>query len=53
MKNPAQRAQMGQLGQAVAAKRFSADVIVPKYEALYRRVMRITGETSLPDAECG
>ena len=34
----ARRSAMGSAGKRAAAERFSADVIVPQYEALYRRV---------------
>jgi len=36
--DPARRAAMGQAAQKRAREHFSADVIVPRYEALYRRV---------------
>jgi L-malate glycosyltransferase len=36
--DPARRAALGKAAHARAKERFSADVIVPKYEALYRRV---------------
>lgn len=36
--DPERRAVMGQAGRKSAAERFSAEVIVPRYEALYRRV---------------
>ena len=36
--NPIRRAAMGEAAQARAMDRFSADVIVPGYEAIYRRV---------------
>ncbi|HYV40092.1 MAG TPA: N-acetyl-alpha-D-glucosaminyl L-malate synthase BshA [Gemmataceae bacterium] len=36
--NPARRQAMGRAAQNVAQERFSADVIVPRYEALYRRI---------------
>jgi N-acetyl-alpha-D-glucosaminyl L-malate synthase BshA len=32
------RAELGRAAQRVARERFSADVIVPRYEALYRRI---------------
>ncbi len=35
--DPASRAAMGQAGQRFAEECFSADAIVPRYEALYRR----------------
>jgi len=38
IQDPARRSAMGRAGQRVAAERFSADIIVPRYEALYRRV---------------
>jgi N-acetyl-alpha-D-glucosaminyl L-malate synthase BshA len=37
--DPARRATIGKAAQIRAKERFSADVIVPKYEALYRRVI--------------
>jgi N-acetyl-alpha-D-glucosaminyl L-malate synthase BshA len=36
--NPAQRAALGKAAQSHARAKFSADVILPRYEALYRRV---------------
>jgi len=36
--NPAHRAELGAAAREVARNRFSAEVIVPQYEALYRRV---------------
>jgi glycosyltransferase involved in cell wall biosynthesis len=36
--DPARRVQMGRAAQQRAQQLFSADAIVPKYEALYRRV---------------
>jgi N-acetyl-alpha-D-glucosaminyl L-malate synthase BshA len=39
IQNPARRAAMGQAAQAIARERFSAEAIVPQYEALYRRVL--------------
>jgi len=36
--NPARRAAMGQAAQRRAHNHFSAEVIVPRYEALYRRL---------------
>jgi N-acetyl-alpha-D-glucosaminyl L-malate synthase BshA len=38
IKDPARRAAMGRAAQRRARERFSAGVIVPRYEALYRRV---------------
>jgi L-malate glycosyltransferase len=38
IKDPARRLAMGQAAQKRAHKLFSADAIVPQYEALYRRV---------------
>ncbi len=38
IKDPARRAAMGRAAQQRAREKFSADVIVPRYEALYRRV---------------
>jgi glycosyltransferase involved in cell wall biosynthesis len=38
IQNPALRAQMGRAAQERARRLFAADVIVPRYEALYRRV---------------
>ncbi|MBC8094648.1 MAG: N-acetyl-alpha-D-glucosaminyl L-malate synthase BshA [Akkermansiaceae bacterium] len=39
--DPPRRLAMGKAGQARALKEFSADVIVPRYEALYRRVCAV------------
>jgi N-acetyl-alpha-D-glucosaminyl L-malate synthase BshA len=36
--DPARRAALGRAAQSRARERFSADVIVPRYEALYRQV---------------
>ena len=41
--DPARRQSMGQLARQRAGLRFSADVIVPQYEALYRRVTAAKG----------
>jgi L-malate glycosyltransferase len=38
IKDPARRAELGRAAQCRARERFSADVIVPRYEALYRRI---------------
>ena len=38
IQNPKRRMAMGQAAQRRARERFSAEVIVPRYEALYRRV---------------
>lgn len=38
IRDPARRAAMGQAARQRAREKFSADVIVPRYEALYRRV---------------
>jgi glycosyltransferase involved in cell wall biosynthesis len=38
IRDPARRAALGQAAQSRARARFSASVIVPRYEALYRRV---------------
>jgi L-malate glycosyltransferase len=38
--DPARRAALGRAGQIAARQRFCADVIVPQYEAVYRRVIR-------------
>jgi N-acetyl-alpha-D-glucosaminyl L-malate synthase BshA len=38
IQDPARRTAMGRAGQQRAREKYSADVIVPKYEALYRRV---------------
>jgi L-malate glycosyltransferase len=40
IQNPAQRAAIGRTAQAVARDKFSAETIVPQYEALYHRVTR-------------
>jgi L-malate glycosyltransferase len=37
--NPGRRAALGHAAQRAAGERFSAQVIVPRYEALYRRVL--------------
>ena len=37
-RNPARRAELGTAARARALELFSAAVIVPQYEALYRRV---------------
>ena len=38
IQDPNRRAEMGQAAQRRARERFSAEAIVPRYEALYRRV---------------
>jgi N-acetyl-alpha-D-glucosaminyl L-malate synthase BshA len=38
MNDPARRSALGRAGQLRARERFSAEAIVPRYEALYRRV---------------
>jgi N-acetyl-alpha-D-glucosaminyl L-malate synthase BshA len=38
IQDPARRAELGRAAQQRAREKFSADVIVPRYEALYRRV---------------
>lgn len=38
IEDPARRHAMGHAGQVFAAQHFAADIIVPRYEALYRRV---------------
>ena len=38
IRDPARRVRLGQAAQAGAQSRFSADIIVPQYEALYRRL---------------
>jgi L-malate glycosyltransferase len=38
IREPARRAALGQAAQRRAYERFAADVIVPRYEALYRRL---------------
>jgi N-acetyl-alpha-D-glucosaminyl L-malate synthase BshA len=40
IRDPARRRALGRAGQARARELFSADVIVPRYEALYRRLCR-------------
>ena len=40
IKDPARRVAMGRAAQRHAQERFSADVIVPQYEALYRRICK-------------
>ena len=42
IQDPARRAAMGVAAQQRARERFSAEVIVPRYEALYRRVCGAT-----------
>jgi L-malate glycosyltransferase len=39
IQSPARRASLGREGQQRARERFSAEVIVSRYEALYRRIM--------------
>jgi N-acetyl-alpha-D-glucosaminyl L-malate synthase BshA len=39
IQDPTRRAGMGHAAQESARKRFSADIIVPRYEALYHRVV--------------
>jgi glycosyltransferase involved in cell wall biosynthesis len=39
IQDPTRRAQLGRAAQARARERFSAEAIVPLYEALYRRVI--------------
>jgi N-acetyl-alpha-D-glucosaminyl L-malate synthase BshA len=39
IQDPARRAMFGQAAQQRARKYFSADVIIPRYEALYRRTL--------------
>lgn len=38
IQNPGERAAMGRAAQTIARDKFSAEVIVPQYEALYHRV---------------
>jgi glycosyltransferase involved in cell wall biosynthesis len=38
LRDPAQRATLGDAARARARERFSAAAIVPRYEAVYRRV---------------
>jgi len=38
IQDPDRRAAMGEAARQIARERFSADVIVPQYEAVYRRV---------------
>jgi N-acetyl-alpha-D-glucosaminyl L-malate synthase BshA len=40
LQDPAHRKNLGKAGLRVATEKFSAGVIVPRYEALYRRVCR-------------
>ena len=40
IRDPARRRALGRAGRARARELFSADVIVPRYEALYRRLCR-------------
>jgi glycosyltransferase involved in cell wall biosynthesis len=40
IQDPARRKALGQAAQAQARALFSAEVIVPRYEALYRRLCR-------------
>lgn len=44
IKDPTRRATLGRAAQDRARKRFSAKVIVPRYEALYRRVCMPDGK---------
>jgi glycosyltransferase involved in cell wall biosynthesis len=39
IQSPAQRVKMGQAAKYFAREHFSADAIVPRYEALYRRLI--------------
>jgi N-acetyl-alpha-D-glucosaminyl L-malate synthase BshA len=39
IRNPARRAALGRAGQTAARQRFSANAIVPQYEAVYRRLI--------------
>jgi len=41
IRDPARRATIGRAGQLAARGRFSADCIVPQYEAVYRRVIEL------------
>jgi L-malate glycosyltransferase len=45
LRDPARRLAMGRAARLTARKRFSAEAIVPRYEALYRRVM-LSGRNS-------
>jgi L-malate glycosyltransferase len=38
IREPSRRKQLGRAAQTIAFERFSAEVIVPRYEALYRRL---------------
>jgi glycosyltransferase involved in cell wall biosynthesis len=40
IQDPARRAAMGRAAQKRAREHFSAEAIVPQYEALYRRVCK-------------
>ncbi|MDP9175918.1 MAG: N-acetyl-alpha-D-glucosaminyl L-malate synthase BshA [Planctomycetota bacterium] len=40
IKNPGRRKEMGEAARIQARERFSAEIIVPRYEALYRRVLK-------------
>jgi len=46
IRDPARRAALGRAAQRRAHEYFSAEVIVPRYEALYRRVCRTAAEPS-------
>jgi N-acetyl-alpha-D-glucosaminyl L-malate synthase BshA len=48
IQNPPLRAQMGRAAQIRAQRLFSADVIVPRYEALYRRVTQPISSRARP-----
>lgn len=45
IQDPARRAALGQAARARALEKFSADAIVPRYEALYRRVCGKAGRS--------
>ena len=42
IRDPARRAVLGRVAQHRAREHFSAAAIVPRYEALYRRVCKVT-----------
>jgi glycosyltransferase involved in cell wall biosynthesis len=42
IRDPARRVVLGRVAQRRAREHFSADAIVPRYEALYRRVCKVT-----------
>jgi len=45
IEHPSRRIALGRRARQVARERFSADVIVPQYEALYRRMQNRLSQT--------